>query len=112
MPLPFGHKPNFTIMKSIKHLLAASALFASLTSCITMTSVTVSDVRPGGGDEVSAYAEGMGFLYLTAPRDLGEKVAAELAGKGAVSNISTSMTMRNWGIIQYYKVTAKGSTGK
>jgi hypothetical protein len=99
-------------MKKITQFLAAGLLVASFSSCITMTSVTVSDVKPGGGSEVSAYADGMGFLYLTAPRDLGEKVAAELAGKGAVSNISTSMTMRNWGIVQYYKVTAKGSTGK
>jgi hypothetical protein len=55
-------------------------------------------------------ASGMGFLHLGVPKGLAENATYELKNKGAVSNISTVLTMREFGIVQIYKITAKGTT--
>jgi len=83
---------------------------SSLTSCISMQSVSVSNVKPSTGTEVRASAGGLGILTLTVPRNIAEKATYELKNKGAVSNVSTVMTMRDWVIVQYYRVTATGQT--
>jgi hypothetical protein len=81
---------------------------ASMTSCISMHSASIATVKPSTGTEVKASAGGFGILSLSVPRDIAEKATNELKSKGAVSNISTVMTMRNWWIVQYYRVTATG----
>jgi len=81
-----------------------------MTSCITMQSVGISDVKPSTGMEVKASSGGLGILTLTVPKKIVEQTTQELKSKGVVGNVSTVMTVRNWGIVQYYKVTAKGTT--
>jgi hypothetical protein len=98
-------------MKKVIAFFCSGLLMASLNSCITMSSVSIADVKPSTGTEVSGSASGMGFLRLSIPVNLAEKAAYELKNKGAVGNVSTVMTMREWfGIVQVYKVTAKGTT--
>lgn len=88
----------------------AVLLCASMTSCITMQSATISDVKSTKGTEVTASAGGFSILALTAPRDISKKATQELKNKGAVGDVSTVMTVRNWVIVQYYRVTATGTT--
>jgi hypothetical protein len=99
--------------KTISKLFIATSLFATLTgtsSCITMQSVSISNVEPSTGTEVNGSASGMGFFHIGVPKGLAEKATYELKNNGAVANISTVLTMREWGIVQFYKVTAKGTT--
>lgn len=97
-------------MKKITILSLMTVGLFSLNSCITMQSVSISDVKPSTGIEVNASADGMGYLHLGVPRDLVEIATNTLKNKGAVGNVSTVMTMREWGIIQFYRVIAKGTT--
>ncbi len=98
-------------MKKYMTLLSFGFLLISLNGCIMIQSVSISDVQPSSGTEVSGTSRGLGFLRLTAPTGLAEKTAQELRNKGAVGNISTVLTMREWfGIVQVYKVTATGTT--
>jgi hypothetical protein len=97
-------------MKNIPILCLITVGLFSFNSCITMQIVSISDVKPTTGTVVNASAEGSGFLHLSAPLDLAEKATNALKNKGAVGNVSTVMTMREWGIIQYYKVIATGTT--
>ena len=75
-----------------------------------MNSVSISDVKPSTGTEVNGSASGIGFLHLGVPKGLAEKATYELKNKGAVGNVSTVLTMRDWYIVQFYKVTTKGTT--
>lgn len=95
-----------------KNIILSFALLSvvGLNSCITMKSVSISDVKPSTGTEVTGSASGMGFLHLGVPKGLAENATYELKNKGAVSNISTVLTMREFGIVQIYKITAKGTT--
>ena len=97
-------------MKKLTFFSCTALLLASLNSCITMQSVSISDVKPSTGTEVNGSASGLGFLHLGVPKGLAERAASDLKNKGAVSNISTVLTMREWGIVQFYKVSAKGIT--
>ncbi len=96
-------------MKKILIMAAAPFLF---TSCIAMQSVSISDVKPTTGKQVEASASGLGFFALTVPKGVAERATNDLKGKQVVGNVSTVMTMRNWMIVQYYKVTATGTTEK
>lgn len=98
-------------MKKIIILSCTIVGLLSLNSCITMQSVSITDVEPSKGMEVNGSATGIGFLHLGVPKGLAEKATNELKEKGAVGNVSTVLTMREWGIVQFYKVTAKGTTG-
>jgi hypothetical protein len=97
-------------MKKSLNLICFTFLLTSFNSCITMQSVSISGVRPSTGTEVNGSASGIGFLHLGVPKGIAEKATYELKNKGAVGNVSTVLTMREWGIIQFYKVTAKGTT--
>ena len=81
-----------------------------MTSCISIQSVSISNVKTLTGKEVKASAGGLGILTLTVPRDIAERATDELKNKGAVGNVSTVMTIRNWGVVQFYRVTATGTT--
>jgi hypothetical protein len=84
-----------------------------LQSCIVMTSTSIANVKPSSGRQVSASAGAMGFLRLTAPRQIAKKATEDLKQQGATSNISTTLTMREWfGIVQYYRVVATGQAEK
>ncbi len=98
------------IMKKLTFYFCTALLLASLNSCITIQSVSISDVKPSTGTEVNGSASGLGFIHLGVPKGLADRATNELKNKGAVSNISTVLTMREWGIVQFYKVTAKGTT--
>ena len=99
-------------MKKITTLVHALLITISMTSCITIQSATISDVKPSTSIPISASAGGLGILGLSVPRNIAEKATYELKNKGAVGNVSTVMTMRNWGIVQFYRVTAIGTTEK
>ncbi len=103
---------NYKINKMKKIIILSCILLSlfSLNSCITMHSVSISDVKPSTGTEVNCSVSGLGFLHLGVPKGLAEKATYELKNKGAVGNVSTVLTMREWGIVQFYKVTAKGIT--
>lgn len=96
-------------MKRTIKLFALFFVAGSLSSCITMQSVSITDVKPSSGSEVSSSAGGLGILGLTTPKGLAEKATEEIRNKGAVGNVSTVMTMRNWGVVQYYKVSVVGT---
>jgi hypothetical protein len=96
--------------KTIKFGLLTILISISMSSCISMQSVSVSSVKPSTGTEVRSSAGGLGVLNLTVPRNIAEKATYELKNKGAVSNVSTVMTVRDWWIVQYYRVTATGQT--
>lgn len=84
----------------------------SFQSCITMSSAGISGVKPGKGTEVQVSHGALGILALTAPREIVQKATDELRQKGVTGNVSTTLTMRNWGIVQYYRVVAVGQTDK
>ena len=97
-------------MKRIIKFSYAVLITGLMTSCVSMTSVSVSNVKPSNGTEVKASAGGLGILSLTVPRGVAERATNELKSKGGVTNVSTVLTMRNWGIVQFYRVTATGTT--
>ncbi len=97
-------------MKTITKLTLTLLIAGSMTSCISMQSVSITDIKPSNGKEVKANKTGFGILSLTVPRKLARNAADDLKSQGAVSNISLVMTMRNWGIVQYYRVTATGTS--
>lgn len=96
-------------MRKLFLFIAAPCLF---TSCVAIQSVSISDVKPTTGKQVEATASGIGFFALTVPKGIAERATNDLKGKQVVGNVSTVMTMRNWMIVQYYKVTASGTTEK
>jgi hypothetical protein len=96
-------------MKRIINFSFAVLLTGLMSSCVSMTSVSASNVKPSTGTEVKASAGGFGVLSLTVPRGVAKKATDELKSKGAVTNVTTVLTVRNWGIVQFYRVTATGT---
>ena len=97
-------------MKTITKLTLTLLIAGSMTSCISMQSVSITDIKPATGKEVKADRAGFGILSLTVPRQIAKRAADDLKSQGAVGNVSLVMTMRNWGIVQYYRVTATGTS--
>jgi hypothetical protein len=97
-------------MKKLFYVIMFAAIATSFESCIAIQSTTISDIKPSGGTEVSATTSGCGVLHLSVPKGIAERAASELKSKGVTGNVTTVLTMREWGIIQYYKVSAKGTT--
>lgn len=85
-------------------------LVISLQSCIMMQTATISDVKPVKGHKVEASNGGIGFLMLSVPRNVIQKASDELRQKGVVGNVTTTLSVRHWGIVQYYRVVAIGYT--
>jgi hypothetical protein len=96
-------------MKNKQITLLITLVFFTLNSCITIQGVSISDVNPDAGKYVKASSSGLGFLHLGVPRGLVEKTTYDLKNKGVSGNISTVLTIREWGIVQFYKVTASGT---
>jgi hypothetical protein len=96
-------------MKNKQITLLITLVFFTLNSCITIQGVSISDVNPNAGKYIKASSSGLGFLHLGVPRGLVEKTTYDLKNKGVTGNISTILTIREWGIVQYYKVTASGT---
>ena len=96
-------------MKNKQITLLITLIFFTINSCITIQGVSISDVNPDAGKYVKASSSGLGFLHLGVPRGLVEKTTYELKNKGVTGNISTVLTIREWGIVQFYKVTASGT---
>ena len=96
-------------MKIIKQLFFAAFAIFALNSCVVMSSASVSNPGPTG-TMVSATASGTGFLALTTPsvESLERNAVQQLAGQGATKNVTTRLEMRNFVIVQLYKVTATG----
>ena len=89
-----------------------SILTLPLSGCIALTSVSMSNViRKGGNNPQHAEVSGLGILGLTVPDSSALEVEAlkQLRAKGVTKNITTRLTMRNWGVVQYYSVVATGS---
>jgi len=89
--------------------LMITIIFLTFNSCITIQGVSISDVNPNAGKYIKASSSGLGFLHLGVPRGLVEKATYDLKNKGVTGNISTVLTIREWGIVQFYKVTASGT---
>ncbi|MFO0467796.1 MAG: hypothetical protein ACK5ZX_00635 [Bacteroidota bacterium] len=98
-------------MKKIITFICLAIFLTSFNSCISIHSISITDVKSPSGKEVNGSASGIGVLHISAPKGLAERATYELRDKGAVGNISTVLTMRDWGVIQFYKVTAIGTTG-
>jgi hypothetical protein len=96
-------------MKNKQITLLITLVFFTLNSCITIQGISISDVNPDAGKYVKASSSGLGFLHLGVPRGLVEKTTYDLKNKGVTGNISTVLTIREWGIVQFYKVTASGT---
>jgi hypothetical protein len=96
-------------MKNKQITLLITLVFFTLNSCITIQGVSISDVNPNAGKYIKASSSGLGFLHLGVPRGLVEKTTYDLKNKGVTGNISTVLTIREWGIVQFYKVTASGT---
>ena len=96
--------------KIILKSLVTLGLLVSLQSCIMMQTTTISDIKASKGSKVEASNGGMGFLMLGVPRKIVQKAAEDLRQKGAVGNITTALSVRHWGIVQYYRVVATGYT--
>lgn len=95
---------------NFRHItLLITIVFLTLNSCITIQGVSISDVNPNAGKYIKASSSGLGFLHLGVPRGLVEKTTYDLKNKGVTGNISTILTIREWGIVQFYKVTASGT---
>ena len=96
-------------MKNRHITLLIIIVFLTFKSCITIQGVSISDVNPNAGKYIKASSSGLGFLHLGVPRGLVEKTTYDLKNKGVTGNISTVLTIREWGIVQFYKVTASGT---
>lgn len=96
-------------MKNKQMMLLITLVFFTLSSCITIQGVSISDVNPNAGKYIKSSSSGLGFLHLGVPRGLVEKTTYDLKNKGVTGNISTVLTIREWGIVQFYKVTASGT---
>lgn len=96
-------------MKNKQITLLITLVFFTLNSCIAIQGISISDVNPDAGKYVKASSSGLGFLHLGVPRGLVEKTTYDLKNKGVKGNISTVLTIREWGIVQFYKVTASGT---
>lgn len=96
-------------MKNKQITFLITLVFFTLNSCITIQGVSISDVNPNAGKYIKASSSGLGFLHLGVPRGLVEKTTYDLKNKGVTGNISTVLTIREWGIVQFYKVTASGT---
>ena len=95
-------------MKKIFYVFLFAAVDISFGSCIAIKSTTISDINQSVGNKVVATASGCGVLHLSVPLGIVEKAALDLKEMGANGNITTVLTMREWGLFQYYKVTATG----
>ena len=101
-------------MKKIMTIFSALICASMFTGCIALQCTTISDLSGGKGSSVSAEAGGMGFLMLTVPDRASLEGAAmkDLKEKGGTKNITSRLTMRNWMIVQYYKVSVSGEKEK
>ncbi|HAW53345.1 MAG TPA: hypothetical protein DCX54_13625 [Flavobacteriales bacterium] len=97
-------------MKKVLRFVAVLAIPALMSSCITMSGISVSDVAAGGGSMVSGKASGMGFLALTVPAaaDLERQAMEQAKANGATKNLTARLTMRNLVIVQLYAVEVTG----
>ena len=75
-----------------------------------MQNATIAEVKPAKGTKVETTVGGLGFLMLAVPKHLVQDASDKIRQKGAVGNITTTLTVRHWGIVQYYSVLATGYT--
>ena len=82
----------------------------ALSSCIYLSSISVSDLHPSAQTVFTSNAQGMGILHLTAPTtsELEDKVVGDLKSKGATKNIRVRLQMRDFFIVQMYEVIGHG----
>ena len=97
-------------MKKVIKFVSVAFIGASLTGCIALQSVSVSGVTPSGGSAVTTSASGLGILALTIPSitELERKALDDAKSQGASKNFSARLSMRNWVIVQNYKVEVTG----
>ncbi|MBF0441886.1 MAG: hypothetical protein HQK54_08285 [Oligoflexales bacterium] len=93
----------------LKRLICIAAALL-LSGCVSMTSVTISDMVSKAGTPVTVEKSAVGIMSLTVPSASGLEAAAlkELRDKGAVKNVTTRLQMRNWVFVQVYGVVATG----
>ncbi len=86
---------------------SAFVILVFMEGCVSLTSVSISDISKGSKDTVTESASGVGFLGLTTPSPDGleREVVRKLASRGGAANISTRMQVRNFLIVQIYSVS-------
>ena len=97
-------------MKKVLRIVALVAIPAFMSSCIAISSVSVSDPASGAGSTVTGDASGMGFLMLIAPdaESLEKEALAAAKANGATKNMTARLQMRNWMLVQNYRVIVTG----
>lgn len=91
----------------LSFLIAVSLVFSG---CVAIHSSSFSNVEAGGGTGYTAQAEAMGILSVTVPEihDLEDRALNGLKQNGATKNIRVRLEMRNFFVVQMYKVIAIG----
>jgi hypothetical protein len=81
-----------------------------LSGCVAIHSVSISHMDTKGSNPQMTQASAMGFLTLTVPdmNELETKALSDLRNQGYVKNVRFRLEMRNFWIIQLYRVIAIG----
>ena len=97
-------------MKKVIRIIALVAIPAFMSSCIAIQSVSVSNPDSGSGSAVTGDASGMGFLMLTTPdaASLEKEALAAAKANGATKNMTARLQMRQWLLVQNYRVIVTG----
>lgn len=77
--------------------------------CVLMTSVSVSEIHPNNSGLVKARVSDYGFLHIDLPPTL--NIQPELRKQcpnGTINGIQTTLSMREFLLLQYYTITATG----
>lgn len=94
-------------LASLFCMLAVVCLFSG---CVAIHSTHFDSVDPSTGNKYSSSAEGIGILSVTVPEmsDLEDKALSGLKQHGALRNIRVRLEMRNFFVVQLYKVVVVG----
>jgi hypothetical protein len=97
-------------MQKVCFFLAMVAMVCLFSGCIAIYSTDFSNIDSSNGSRYSSSAEAQGILLVTVPEmsDLEEKALMGLKQQGALRNIRVRLEMRNFFVVQLYKVIAVG----
>lgn len=106
--IQIGDRHKF--MKKIIPSLFLVSIVVVFSGCIAIHSTGFSNVDPSGGTMYSSQASGVGILSVTVPEinELEDKAIQGLRQQGANKNIRVRLEMRNFFVVQLYKVVAVG----
>jgi len=99
-------------MRLLKYLplLALTTACIGLAGCIMIQSSSISG-SAGPGTAVTGQANDMGILHLSVPQNLTQTANSQLlsgCASGKVTDVQTELSMRDFILVQMYKVSASG----